>query len=320
MMKDNGNNDLSKGEIDEQRSLPSTTDSLCPYSIYSLQFFLVFPLAKASQNLGVPTPISYLLALVIPAFFLNALLNSASKGDHIEHVAHSLDAKTDHIHSSGITLSVILHSAILSIIFTIGLSFISDQLESHFVPFGFYMILLSTFHFSEYFVTSLTNPSTLTISSFLIDQSSAYLVAISCSIIEYLLEAYLMPNFKKFNIISMLGLMIAIMGEVIRKSAMFTAGKNFSHFISVTKSPEHKLVTHGIYSIFRHPSYAGWFYWAVGSQIMLLNPICVVLFAVISYKFFKDRITYEESLLIRFFKDEYIGYRKRVRVWMPISL
>lgn len=292
--------------------------SVCPYTRDSLEFFLLLPLTKLCQYLELPTLLGYVVALVTPLTLLEPLVKFLKKVGHITLVNHAPE-KLNHKHSSATTVLVILHSLVLGILLTTGLTFVcNQQLEQHFVPLGFYLILLATFHFSEFFVTSLTNPSTLAVSSFLIDQSYAYVIAITCSFIEYYLEAYLFPQFKKFNIISMLGLMIAISGELVRKLAMLTAGRNFSHCITQTKSPDHKLVTHGIYSYFRHPSYAGWFYWAVGSQVLLLNPICIVMFSLTSYKFFKDRIHYEEQLLVDFFGKDYENYREQVGIWMPI--
>lgn len=291
---------------------------ICPYSIYSLQFFLLFPLVKIGQQLNLPTILSYFLALGMPLFILDYMINHLSQSGYITLVKHSPIA--NHCHGTATTFGVILRSAILGIILCVGLSFIDGKLQQHFVPLGFYLVLLSSFHMSEYFVTSLTNPSTLGLGSFLIDQSAAYVIAISCSFIEYLLEVYLFRDFKKFNIISMIGLIVAISGEIIRKLAMFTAGKSFTHTISSKKKPDHVLVTHGIYSLFRHPSYAGWFYWAIGTQILLLNPFCVILFAMLSCSFFRDRILYEEETLVEFFGDEYEKYRERVGIKMPIKL
>lgn len=302
--------------------MPKMTQTLstCPYSLYSLQFFLLFPLTRLSQQLGLPTLLGYVFAFAAPAVSLDHLIKMLKTSNHVTLVEHSPN-HINHQHSSAITLKVILHSVILGIMFTTGMSLIqAPNSEQHLTPIGLYLILLSSFHFGEYFVTSLTNPSTLSTSSFLIDQSSAYVIAISGSFVEYFLEVYFITGFKKFNLISLIGLTVAILGESIRKLAMFTAGRNFSHTISQTKSSQHKLVTHGIYSHCRHPSYAGWFYWAVGSQIMLLNPICVIVFTVISYKFFKERIVYEEKILVDFFGDAYKRYRERVSLWMPIVL
>jgi len=40
----------------------------------------------------------------------------------------------------------------------------------------------------------------------------------------------------------------------------------------------------------RHPSYAGFFAWALGTQILLGNPIGTVVFAVVLWRFFSQRI------------------------------
>lgn len=48
---------------------------------------------------------------------------------------------------------------------------------------------------------------------------------------------------------------------------MITAGTSFTHLISYDKRRDHRLVTRGVYSLFRHPSYVGWFWWSVGTQV-----------------------------------------------------
>lgn len=290
---------------------------LCRYSIYSLQFYLLFPLVKLGQLFNIPGILGYALALIGPSLVLDNFVKYANKaGISINLVKHS--PNPDHPHSSVVTFGVIVRSLVLGIVLCVGISFLDRNLQPHFLPLGLYLILLSFFHFSEYFVTSLSNPSTLSLVSFLLDNSIDYLLAITTSFIEYGVEVYLFPEFKRLNLIAICGLILALSGEIIRKMAMFTAGKNFSHLISNKKSPNHQLITHGIYSFCRHPSYAGWFYWAIGCQLLLSNPICTILFTVISIRFFKDRISYEESKLLEFFGQEYKVYRDRVGVWIPL--
>lgn len=295
-------------------------ENLCPYTLYALQFYVLFPLVKLGYLINLPSALSYILALGAPALLLDwsiKIVQSRGTSSPLTLMNHS-PPPPNHKHSSTITIGVIVTSSILGLLFTIGLSFITDGPQSHFQPLGVYLILLSFFHFSEYFTTSLTNPSTLNLSSFLIDHSVAYVLAICCSFTEFLIEAYFFPDSKKLSYISMLGLGVTLGGELLRKIAMFTAGKSFTHAIAFEKQPEHRLVTSGIYAFIRHPSYAGWYYWAVGTQIFLKNPFCTLVFAVISHSFFKERIEYEEHLLLRFFGKEYETYRKRVKTWMPI--
>lgn len=79
----------------------------------------------------------------------------------------------------------------------------------------------------------------------------------------------------------------------------------------MTEKEEHHgvLVTHGVYSFSRHPGYFGFFWWALGTQILLSNPVSLLLFSVVLWRFFNERISAEETYLIRFFGDDYVRPR-----------
>ncbi|KAL1116477.1 hypothetical protein AAG570_004950 [Ranatra chinensis] len=117
--------------------------------------------------------------------------------------------------------------------------------------------------------------------------------------------------------LSALGLFVCVCGEAVRKLAMLTARTNFNHVVQSEKRPDHTLVTHGVYSLCRHPAYAGWFYWAVGTQMILVNPVCIVAYLAASWKFFKDRITIEEVTLLNFFQYDYVLYQDRIPTGLP---
>eukprot|EP00981_Chlorochromonas_danica_P004633 scaffold919_cov153-Ochromonas_danica.AAC.16 len=67
----------------------------------------------------------------------------------------------------------------------------------------------------------------------------------------------------------------------------------------------------------RHPSYAGWFFWCIGTQVLLCNPLCTIGFVVVSWRFFKERITYEEATLLEFFGESYRQYSQRTVSGIP---
>jgi protein-S-isoprenylcysteine O-methyltransferase len=67
----------------------------------------------------------------------------------------------------------------------------------------------------------------------------------------------------------------------------------------------------------RHPSYFGFYMWAVGTQIMVANPFSLVAFTIILHRFFSERIIFEEKTLLRFFGKEYADYKRRVGTMMP---
>ncbi|CDJ60332.1 isoprenylcysteine carboxylmethyltransferase, putative [Eimeria maxima] len=114
-------------------------------------------------------------------------------------------------------------------------------------------------------------------------------------------------------LISASGLVAAIGGLMLRCLGFLTLRENFTHQIRRKKTEKHRLCVHGVYSKCRHPAYAGWFWWAVGSQIVLLNVICCCLFSVVSFVFFLERISFEEKQLIKLFGRDYEVYRHRVR-------
>ena len=98
---------------------------------------------------------------------------------------------------------------------------------------------------------------------------------------------------------------------------MLTAGSNFSHVVRHTKASSHQLVTTGIYSVLRHPSYFGYFWWAIGTQLMCGNVVCLLGYAFVLFRFFDRRIKGEEELLVKFFGVEYLTYRGRTWVGIP---
>ncbi|KAF7731652.1 hypothetical protein EC973_008822 [Apophysomyces ossiformis] len=108
------------------------------------------------------------------------------------------------------------------------------------------------------------------------------------------------------------------MDQTVRTTAMFSARHNFSHIIVDHKEEDHVLVTHGIYSIMRHPSYFGFYWWAIGVQFLLLNPVCLGLFVYWLHRFFSERIQYEEYTLERFFGAEWTVYKQKTPSLMPL--
>ncbi|SGY30683.1 BQ5605_C002g01175 [Microbotryum silenes-dioicae] len=179
-----------------------------------------------------------------------------------------------------------------------------------------YLSCWAMFHLLEFVVTSMYNPGKLSVSSFLLNNGSPYHVAHAFGILEHILEeAYLPPKwraFKHLGWIMVAGWVLLMGGQILRSFAMISAAQNFSHVIQIKKRDDHSLVETGIYAWSRHPSYAGFCWWALGTQIMLTNPIATLAFTHVLLSFFAARIEAEEKYLVKFFGDDYISYRKRV--------
>lgn len=52
-------------------------------------------------------------------------------------------------------------------------------------------------------------------------------------------------------------------------------------------------------------------------QVLLCNPVCVVGYALASWRFFRERIEEEEITLIHFFGEEYLEYKRKVPSGLP---
>lgn len=99
--------------------------------------------------------------------------------------------------------------------------------------------------------------------------------------------------------------------------AQVTAAHNFTHLVQTQRRPQHTLVTRGVYRWVRHPGYSGWMAWAVGTQLLLCNPLCTAAFAAAAWRFFSSRIAYEDELLASFFGAPYERYRSTVPSGIP---
>ncbi|EFO84801.1 hypothetical protein CRE_03840 [Caenorhabditis remanei] len=179
-----------------------------------------------------------------------------------------------------------------------------------------YFVFVFLFHFTEFVFTALTNRRSLRPDSFLLNHSVGYWLAAGISWIEFSVEAYLFPGMKCYSIL-WIGTIGCIIGEVCRKLAMVHAGLGFTHRLAMTKRSDHRLVKDGIYAYMRHPGYFGWFVWAVSTQLILCNPICVIVYAYVTWHFFASRIYDEEKDLIAFFGDSYTEYQETVWVGVP---
>ena len=185
-------------------------------------------------------------------------------------------------------------------------------------PFAVYFFLLIIFHMAEYLLTAAFRPDTLSFDNFLLNHSTAYQACVLMAWTEYWLEfSFFSSMGRGWGALNSLGLLICLVGLVSRSLGMATASTNFSHKIEERKRDEHRLVTHGIYAHLRHPAYFGFFWWSVGTQILLCNPICVIGYAGATWHFFYDRIPHEEALLIQFFGEQYRAYMKDTVIGIP---
>ena len=190
-----------------------------------------------------------------------------------------------------------------------------------------YAVALGLFHFLEFAVTAAFNPRTATFDSFLLNHSRAYHIAVVSGMAEFWFEAwYLAPWLKSGSGyiawgLFVLALLVVAVGQAFRSGAQWTARHNFTHQIREMhdEAPEHVLVTGGLFKYLRHPSYFGFFWFSVGLQLLLANPLCLALHTWASWKFFAQRIPHEEETLSHHFgKERYRSYAEATPIGIPM--
>lgn len=219
--------------------------------------------------------------------------------------------------------SISLHAFVLglvlssSLLLTIYLLHISSPLWRlpQFISF------LCVFHFLEFYTTARFNTSSAKVSSYLLFSNGlAYNVAHGAAMLEITLTSVLFPGWQArwtFGYGVGLGLACVLVGQVVRSTAMAQAGTNFNHIPAREKKEGHVLVTTGVYAWLRHPSYFGFFWWAIGTQIVVGNKVCLIAYTVVLWRFFASRIVQEEGFLVEFFGEDYLRFRKTTGTGIP---
>ncbi len=151
-----------------------------------------------------------------------------------------------------------------------------------------YNFISVIFFASNIYVMSLSNESFLIQSNFIYIMISAFLMSFGI--------AFLLIAFSIFNTSEFLGLEQMKTNEKVYKSS--------------------KLIIGGIYKYVRHPLYTGILFLLLG--IIILFPSSSILtFAIISILYLPIGIHLEEKKLISEFGQQYIDYKKEVKMLIP---
>ena len=187
----------------------------------------------------------------------------------------------------------------------------------------FFTLCLSLFHFLEFWVTAERNTLVATVDSFLLTANwPSYAIAHASALLECLFVSFFFPdrNWAPLNtgpLLLAVGVGAVVVGQTVRSMAMLHAGQSFNHQVQMARSETHVLVTDGIYGVVRHPSYFGFFYWGLGTQLVMGNVVCFFAYAAVLWVFFSRRVRVEEEKLVEFFGERYVEYRRRVPTLMP---
>jgi protein-S-isoprenylcysteine O-methyltransferase len=183
--------------------------------------------------------------------------------------------------------------------------------------------LLAVFHFVEFYAYARWNLPHARRDSFLTrSNGGAYWAAMALGLVEAVVSARLFPRWQAAWSplwLRAVGALLVVGGQALRHGAIAEAGTSFHHLLQRDRRPGHVLVTTGPYRLLRHPSYFGFYWWAVGTQVLLGNPLSTVMFSVVLWHFFYRRTVGECPFLGLFAsccKKEPVRGRKTTREMM----
>ncbi len=114
------------------------------------------------------------------------------------------------------------------------------------------------------------------------------------------------------------GILLIVIGILVRQWAIFILGRSFTLTISAQKNQ--KVVDYGPYRFIRHPSYLGMFITVIGIGIALRSWVGILVLFVILSLAIGYRIQVEEKFLVSELGDDYIQYMKRTKRLIPFVL
>jgi protein-S-isoprenylcysteine O-methyltransferase Ste14 len=117
------------------------------------------------------------------------------------------------------------------------------------------------------------------------------------------------------SVIAGIGLMLILVGIIIRWLAIIQLGKSFTVDVAITEVA--KLKTDGLYEKVRHPSYLGLLLIIIGFSATM-NSLCSFLILVIPVSLsILYRISVEEKVLIQEFGYSYSEYKSKSKKLIP---
>ena len=125
-------------------------------------------------------------------------------------------------------------------------------------------------------------------------------------------------GFIHIFLLSLLGLLLGIIGLIVRYIAFITLGRFFSR--TLREAENHTLITHGIYKYIRHPGYLSDLLIFIGLALAMNNLIPIIFILLTFAAAYTYRILTEEKMLIEIFGSQYKEYQKSSKLLIPFIL
>lgn len=151
------------------------------------------------------------------------------------------------------------------------------------------------------------------------NDSGSLKILLFCISIGYLLSfsvaATRIGRIYYWNYLFVLGLIISVIGFVIRIISIKTLKQYFTY--SVTQVENHELIEKGFYKSIRHPGYLGQILIFAGISISLSNWVSVILMLVSILIGYVNRINVEEKFMYKQMGKKYLDYQKKTKRLLP---
>lgn len=141
---------------------------------------------------------------------------------------------------------------------------------------------------------------------------------LSCCAFAYILLFMRIPVSTAFELDAVSWALVSVifgLGLVLRWWSILSLGKFFT--VDVAVHQNHKLITTGVYSWVRHPSYTGLLTVFCIFGIVFQNSVCFALVFIPAVITLMYRISVEEKVLEKAFGEEYRLYRKQTSRLIP---
>ena len=123
-------------------------------------------------------------------------------------------------------------------------------------------------------------------------------------------------SWKSINsIITAFGLLLILLGIIIRWVAIVQLGKSFTVDVAITDAA--RLKTDGLFRRVRHPSYLGLLIIIIGFSVTMNSLISFFIFVISVTVAVLNRIRVEEKVLFQEFGDNYKEYKSKTKKLIP---
>ncbi len=121
-------------------------------------------------------------------------------------------------------------------------------------------------------------------------------------------------SLDELSVLNVLGLLLCVVGLTIALIAVGTLRRFYASTLVIRE--DHRLITHGIYRLTRHPIYLGAITVCIGVPVYASSLYGFLTMSVL-IPIFLNRIRMEERMLIEEFGDAYQAYREATRKLIP---